>query len=375
MVKLITKNANLTTWKAIVPYISGYLIKHSYLKLNKMDRFSEFKSNININTEYPKDWNEDDYFELREIGTGSIFIVHLIYEIERGELFALKKPHIFSEETDKLYKREVDNYKNIKHPLIPKFYGTIKSKRYLFIEFINGLPLNIVKEIESKDKILIINAIILILLYFHTNDYILRDLKPNNIIIDQNKTAVIIDFDRMVKKSEISNDNYEFTSDFGSYYTDNEVNKGNISEKNDIYSLYNIIFDVINKKEPGESRNDYFDKYPLIRTIYNKCLDKNTDIKLLAADFYLYYFFQIEKLIHSQIIINAFYYFKKNKSVIEEIFDYLNSFSDPKNFAEMYYIIGQMHKYYLKNMNSAITYYMKSAELSHPKILIKHFFS
>lgn len=231
---------NFVIWKSFIPFISGYLIKQSYSKLSK-DRISEFYSNNNINSEYPKEWNENDYFELRQLGIGSLFSVYLIYVIEKEELLALKKPHMYDTEISKLYEREVDNYLKIKDPLIPKFYGTIKSKYYLFIEFIDGQNLKDIKVLSPEDKILIINGIMLIIFYFHNNKYILNDMKPNNIMIDRRNTIVMIDFNKMIKTPDMINTNSEYSIDFGTIYTDPNVNNGNISNKNDIYSLGMVI--------------------------------------------------------------------------------------------------------------------------------------
>lgn len=84
---------------------------------------------------------------------------------------------------------------------------------------------------------MIIIELMFIIDYLHQNEFIYRDLKPDNIMIDNNKTAVLIDFDRMIKFDDASNVKTTiFTS-----YTAPEVNELKFFEKCDIYSLGKII--------------------------------------------------------------------------------------------------------------------------------------
>ena len=46
-----------------------------------------------------------------------------------------------------------------------------------------------------EEKYTIILQIMLSIVFLHLNGYIYRDLKPSNIMIDSNKTAILIDFD------------------------------------------------------------------------------------------------------------------------------------------------------------------------------------
>lgn len=161
--------------------ISGYLIKESYAQTyeNELDINDQNVSRSN------KIFKENDYIELRLLGIGSIFKTYLIYLIPHKKLCVIKKPNIITTETEKLMKREYNNYLKLKCQFLPKFYGIVQNTNYLIIEFINGKDLDNIKSINDDDAINIVFHLLLILYYFYMNDFIYRDLKPNNVIINQ----------------------------------------------------------------------------------------------------------------------------------------------------------------------------------------------
>ena len=101
---------------------------------------------------------------------------------------------------------------------------------------------------------MIIIEILLTIQYFHDNNLIYRDLNPNNIIIDHNKNAVVIDFDRMIENNE-QNKEIKTTIDFESHYIAPEVLTKSFSFEADVYSLGLLIYFIFNEKNPDFNDN------------------------------------------------------------------------------------------------------------------------
>lgn len=133
-------------WLFIAPCITGYLIKKAYFKTKK-DRF------LNQNQDPDKiTINENDFVVLRNIGSGSFSLVRLVYHLGRDELMAIKTPNGFDKNIQKRFKRERENYLKLNHPLLPKFYNSPEGENYLVLEFINGLTLDKIDQIQLNDN-------------------------------------------------------------------------------------------------------------------------------------------------------------------------------------------------------------------------------
>ncbi|KAK8887072.1 hypothetical protein M9Y10_038108 [Tritrichomonas musculus] len=311
-------------WKILKSSLSAYLITQSYSKINqnRFDNFSFFqKKNQKI-----ENFDEDEYIILRTLGIGSIFKVELIYHIEKEELFALKVPHIIDDETNKLLEREIANYSQINHSLLPRFYGMTKKGKYPIIEFINGQILGNIKSIhlDYNDKITIIFELMLIIQYFHSKKFVFRDLKPSNIMIDENKTVVIIDFDRMINSSSKINKD-DVTKNFTPEYSAPEINKGQISIENDIYSLGKVISFIMKSKEEEEEDN-FSTKFPDIFDICKRCTNDNVKLRPsindLICEFYLKFSSHINSYLFEndgQTAFNIGYLYFKGEHILRDI--------------------------------------------------------
>ena len=247
------------TLKSILSCITGYLIQEAYtkanLRLNLCDQIIKLLKESENKTKIIEDCTKEDYIELRNLGTGSSATVKLIYHLERCELFALKIP---KDAKSYLNDREIRNLIEMNpHPLVSKYYGITKDNNYLITNYFEGQELsdidkkdksgNKLLNLTIEDKILIIAQLMLIIENLNYQKFIYRDLKPNNVIINHNKIAFLVDYDRMIRYDDTIQEDYKYTADFASKFMKPEATRGEIKDKCDIYSigkmiLLNILF-------------------------------------------------------------------------------------------------------------------------------------
>ncbi|KAK8892308.1 hypothetical protein M9Y10_029533 [Tritrichomonas musculus] len=345
-------------WSLITPCISGYLIKKGYLQRNKY-RIERYIKDLD-NNEKPQNISQDEYVDLRMTGFGGAFNCALIYHIKQNELCVIKRPYENDRETPKLLKREGENYSKIKHPLLPKFYGKVKDTNCIIIEFINGHTLKFINKLELtfNDKINIVFELMLIIKYFHDNKMIYRDLKPDNVIIDVNKTVVLIDFDRLI---EIEITDTDTTLDLGSNFIAPEVaDLKKFSYKSDIYSLGKMIEYVMNSEKYESTQSD---EYLKIKELWNKCLnetpEKRPSISHLIKEFTEKYQSKIQFELLSAKYIEHFVYF-----------DMINEIVKKKNQSETHFSLGFLYYegiYVQQDIDKAIHYFSLSANQNHIK--------
>lgn len=174
-----------------------------------------------------------------------------MYSIKTELLYAMK---IHYEQDSPLMKREIANYLKAKGPFIPRFYGTIihESHQGFIIDYIAGHSLTQIKKLNIQDlfKLLMILQLLQDFESLHKQNFIYRDLKPDNIIITDNMNLYLIDYDRMIENID-DNKGEQATVDFGHCYFAPEIVSGqDFSFEADVYSLGALIYFMVNEKDP-----------------------------------------------------------------------------------------------------------------------------
>ena len=340
----------------ISPCISAYLIKKSYLQ-NKKYRIEKFIKSLDENSSQ-ETMNEQDYVELRSIGKGTIFECKLIYHIKRSELYAIKKPYQIHSENRKLLDREAENYLKVRHPFLPKFYGKVLNKDYIVIDFINGQTLDSIEKIELtyNEKITVIFELMLVIKYLHNNKFIHRDLKPNNVMIDENKTLVLIDLDRLSDK--IGDPNQSL--DLGGGYADPSVCEASpFSYESDIYSLGELIKRIMKKEFAIFDANS--NKF---KDICAKCtcpnIKKRPSISDVIVDFLSIFQFDVQIELLSAEFKDHFFNFEMINNIPKRN-ELIYNDTQIQLFLGMVYLLG---KYVTIDIQKAIHFFLLSANLN-----------
>ena len=395
-------------YKAIIPCIAGYLINNGYMKTFE-DRLQAY-SKRNIRTYEP-----DEFIFLKLIDSTLISQCSLYYNIEEEQLMVIKKHSLQDVDYHKLKAREIDNYENTSHPLIPTFFGTMEQdgQQSIIIEFINGQTLNHLSEIDlnADQKLNLVLELIDIFIYLHSKDYIYRDLKPNNIMIDRNKHVVLLDFDLMIKKNIDNNEKIIVTADFGEDYMAPELKSEEYYPtcKSDIYSIGKIISFIFGidkrdlndfqKNNKHEQMNDKDlkemlpqQKYKILYEIISQCTEEIPDQRpsiqilnhLLLLTIFVNYSQQnkasIDRLINDFVLSLAILnYILLNVFIIAlfyivsgDIKNVIHNFSlaDEQNDPEAQFNLGTIYyegRYINRDIKKAIHYLSLAAEQNHPK--------
>ncbi|CAI2370208.1 unnamed protein product [Moneuplotes crassus] len=274
------------------------------IKMGKLETAST-KHDDNIRTESAGSSKEDEPVTLRSfsvikiIGEGAYGKVYLVKKIDTGVLYAMKvirKSGIYTKKDEKQVLTEKDITQQIDSPYIVKLHFSFQSetKLFLILDFMDAgdLCYHIVHKRKIKEPLAVnISAQILLgLKCLHENNILYRDLKPMNILIDQDFGVKLTDFGLSKRKSSTANPEMTNSICGTVQYLAPEVALGNdYSFAIDWWSFGVILYEMISGKLPFDSNErSIVVKNILCKSIkYGKCFSPNAkDLvsKLLVRD-------------------------------------------------------------------------------------------
>ncbi|OHT02689.1 CBL-interacting serine/threonine-protein kinase 8 [Tritrichomonas foetus] len=145
-----------------------------------------------------------DYRILETIGEGASSKVRLAQSLITGKLFAMKiisKKRLESDENlSKQVKREIEIMNQLDHPSIVKLHGVLESKKniYLILDYAAGgelfEKLKIAERFDEDIARSYFQQLIDAISYMHSKNAIHRDLKLENLLLDENGALKVADF-------------------------------------------------------------------------------------------------------------------------------------------------------------------------------------
>ena len=191
----------------------------------------------------------------KELGRGGMGIVYLAYDLDSSQYVAVKilKSSVSSESAFIRFKNEIFSIVRLDHPNIIHVYDAgFDSNIYYVMQYIDGTDLS--KELHTKDKLDITETLHIAyqisaaLDYAHGKGFFHRDVKPENILLDKNNNAFLVDFG-ITTSDSLPHVTQGFIGTV-EYSSPEHCSGGVITGKSDQYSLAVVVYEMLTGRPP-----------------------------------------------------------------------------------------------------------------------------
>lgn len=204
------------------------------------------------------------YKLLKYIGGGGMSSVYLAQDIILDQKVAIKIiniPHVDVERAVQRFQREVQNATTLSHPNIVKVLDVDEDERhyYLVMEYVEGPTLHEYIQqhgpLSPEEAVFFTKQILRGIEHAHSYRIVHRDIKPQNILMTDNKELKISDFGiaRALSETAMTQTNHIMGS---VHYLSPEQAKGiRTDESSDIYSIGIVLFEMLTGHPPFEGES------------------------------------------------------------------------------------------------------------------------
>ena len=200
-------------------------------------------------------------FRLQKIlGQGGFGKVYLAYDPALDRMLAIKVPIFSSDDTRRVQRflTEAKAAARLRHPnIVPTFEsGQVDGRYFIAAQYISGKPLNEVIKTGQYDRREAIGWVVALadaLSYSHQNEIVHRDVKPHNVMIDENRHPQLMDFGLARRGDDDSAQTTDGTLLGTPAYMPPEQARGSLDEigpHSDQYSLGVILYELLTRQRP-----------------------------------------------------------------------------------------------------------------------------
>jgi len=205
-----------------------------------------------------------DYEILAELGRGGMAVVYLAHDLALDRKVAIKVmfPALFAGEgIAERFKREARTAASLTHPNIIPIYAVKEhgSLLYFVMQFVGGRGLDSVIEERGQLPVAMVQAILNqvgeALEYAHRRGVVHRDIKPGNILVDEEGRAIVTDFGIAKVSAADSITRTGGVVGTPSYMSPEQCTAGEVTGASDQYSLGLVGYEMLTGSRPfiGES--------------------------------------------------------------------------------------------------------------------------
>jgi serine/threonine-protein kinase len=191
---------------------------------------------------------------MSELGRGAASIIYLVQEVKTKHIWALKHVTKESQKDQRFLDQAEQEYEiasQLNHPAIRRIVRLIKKKQnllsvsdlWLVMEHVDGASLESDPPETFEEAASIFHQVAAGLAYMHARGFVHADMKPNNIIVDDQSRCKIIDLGQSCRTGT-TKERIQGTPD---YIAPEQVHRRPITEKTDIYNLGATMYKVLTK--------------------------------------------------------------------------------------------------------------------------------
>ncbi len=207
---------------------------------------------------------DDRYEVVRKLGSGGFADVFLANDRLLGREVALKvlsTRYAHDEQFVERFRREASSAAGLNHPNIVQIYdrGEAEGTYYIAMEYLEGRTLKeiIVKYAPLSKELLVSVAVQILeaLRFAHRRDVIHRDIKPQNIIIDNDGRVKVTDFG--IARAGSASTMTEAGSILGTahYFSPEQAQGQPVEAASDLYSLGIVMYEMATGHLPFDGDN------------------------------------------------------------------------------------------------------------------------